>query len=58
MPAPGDETTIIAKSKDIITFGNNKKLIGSAVNAGETLCIISGADLTEGNVDTKYKEAK
>ncbi|GAB61371.1 MAG: efflux RND transporter periplasmic adaptor subunit [Candidatus Jettenia sp.] len=58
LPAPGDETTIIAKSKGIITFGNNKKLIGSSVNAGETLCIISGAGLTEGNVDTKYKEAK
>lgn len=56
--APGDETTIIAKCKGIITFGNNKKLIGSAVNAGETLCIISGAGLTEGNVDAKYKEAK
>ncbi len=58
LPAPGDETTIIARSKGIITFGNKKKLIGSAVNASETLCIISGAGLTEGNVDTKYKEAK
>ena len=58
VPAPGDETTIIAKSKGIITFGNNKKLIGSAVNAGETVFRISGAGLTEGNVDTKYKEAK
>lgn len=58
LPAPGDETTIIAKSKGIITFGNNKKLIGSAVNAGETLFTISGAGLIEGNVDTIYKEAK
>jgi len=58
LSAPGDETTIIAKCKGIITFGNNKKLIGSAVNSGETLFIISGAGLTEGNVDTKYKEAK
>ncbi len=58
LSAPGDETTIIAKSKGVITFGNNKKLIGSAVNAGETLFIISGAGLTEGNVDTKHKEAK
>ncbi|MDN3513154.1 MAG: hypothetical protein NG747_02000 [Candidatus Brocadia sp.] len=56
--APGDKTTIIAKSKGVITFGNNKILIGSAVNAGETLFIISGAGLTEGNLDTKYKEAK
>ena len=58
LPAHGDVTTITAKSKGIITFGNNKKLIGSAVNSGETLFIISGASLTEGNVDAKYKEAK
>jgi cobalt-zinc-cadmium efflux system membrane fusion protein len=58
LPAHGDETTITAKSKGIITFGNNKKLIGSAVNSGETIFIISGASLTEGNLDSKYKEAK
>jgi len=58
LPAQGDETTITAKSKGIITFGNNKKLIGSAVNSGETLFTISGAGLTEGNLDAKYKEAK
>ncbi|MGR3317395.1 MAG: efflux RND transporter periplasmic adaptor subunit [Candidatus Anammoxibacter sp.] len=58
LPASGDEIIITAKSKGIITFGNNKKLIGSAVNSGETLFIISGAGLTEGNLDTKYKEAK
>ncbi len=58
LPAHGDETTITAKSKGIITFGNNKKLVGSAVKPGETIFIISGAGLTEGNLDTKYKEAK
>ncbi len=58
LPARGDEITITAKSSGIITFGNNKKLIGSAVNVGETLFVISGAGLTEGNLDTKYKEAK
>jgi RND family efflux transporter MFP subunit len=58
LPARGDEITITARSKGIITFGNNKKLIGSAVNPGETLFIISGAGLTEGNLDTKYKEVQ
>ncbi|GJQ60081.1 MAG: efflux RND transporter periplasmic adaptor subunit [Candidatus Scalindua sp. AMX11] len=58
LPAHGDETTITAKSKGIIRFENNKKQVGAAVNAGETICIISGAGLTEGNLDTKYKEAK
>lgn len=58
LPAHGDVTTITAKSKGIIRFENNKKLIGSAVNSGETIFIISGAGLTEGNLDTKYNEAK
>ncbi len=42
LPAYGNETTITANSKGIITFGKNKKLIGSAVSAGETLFVISG----------------
>jgi len=58
LPARGDEVIITAKSKGIITYGNNRQLIGSAVNLGETLFIISSAGLTENNLDTKYKEAK
>ena len=58
LPAYGDEVIITAKSRGIITFGNNRKLIGSAVNSDETVFIISGAGLTEGNLDTKYEEAK
>ncbi len=58
MPTYGDEVIITAKSSGIITFGNNKKLIGSPVDSGETLFIIAGTGLTEGNLDTKYKEAK
>lgn len=58
LPTYGDEVIITAKCSGIITFGNNRKLIGSAVNSGETLFAISGAGLTEGNLDAKYKEAK
>jgi cobalt-zinc-cadmium efflux system membrane fusion protein len=58
LPAHGDEVIITARSSGIIKFGSDKKLIGSAVNSGETVFIISGAGLTEGNLDTKYKEAK
>ncbi|MDR4503285.1 MAG: efflux RND transporter periplasmic adaptor subunit [Candidatus Scalindua sp.] len=58
VPAHGDETTITATSKGIITFENTKILSGSAVNEGETIFIISGAGLTEGNLDAKYKEAE
>jgi len=39
LPAQGDKVIITAKSNGIITFGNNKKLIGSAVNSGETIDI-------------------
>ncbi|GAX61274.1 cobalt-zinc-cadmium resistance protein, partial [Candidatus Scalindua japonica] len=53
-----DEVIITAKSSGIISFGKNKKLIGSSVDSGETLFIISGSGLTEDNLDAKYKDAK
>lgn len=58
VPANGDEVIITAQSKGIITVANSGKLIGSSVNYGETIFTISGAGLTEDNLDTKYKEAK
>jgi membrane fusion protein, heavy metal efflux system len=58
LPAQGDEIIITAKSRGIITFGNNKKLIGSAINSGEFLFVISGKGLIENNLDAKYTLAK
>ena len=58
LPAQGDEVVIIAKSNGIIYFGNNKKMIGSAVNSGEILFEISGKGLIENNLDAKYTLAK
>ncbi|MCH7785789.1 MAG: efflux RND transporter periplasmic adaptor subunit [Bacteroidetes bacterium] len=58
LPAQGDEIIITAKSSGIITFGNNKKLIGSAINSGEILFTISGKGLIENNLDAKYTLAK
>jgi len=58
LPAQGDEVIITAKSSGIVTFWNTKKLVGSSVKKGETLFIISGSDLIDNNLDTKYKEAK
>ena len=58
LPAQGDEIILTAKSSGIITFGNNKKMIGSAVDSGESLFTISGKGLTENNLDTKYTVAK
>ena len=58
LPAQGDEVIITAKSGGVITFGNNKKLIGSAVNSGKTLFTISGKGIIEGNLDVKFTLAK
>jgi RND family efflux transporter MFP subunit len=58
LPAQGDEVVITAKSSGIITFRNNKKLIGSAINSGETLLTISGKGLIENNLDARYSLAK
>ncbi len=58
LPAQGDEVAITAKNGGIITFGNNKKLIGSAVSSGETLFTISGKGLIDNNLDAKYTLAK
>jgi len=58
LPAQGDEVVITAKSSGIISFGQNAKMIGSAINSGETLFTISGKGLIEGNLDAKYTLAK
>jgi cobalt-zinc-cadmium efflux system membrane fusion protein len=58
LPAQGDEVIITAKSNGIITFGNSKKQIGSAVNSGENLFSISGGGLTENNIDHDFATAK
>ena len=58
LPAQGDEIIITAKNKGIVTFGSNNKQVGSAVNSGETLFIITGGDLTENNIDNDFINAK
>lgn len=58
LPAQGDEVIITAKSDGIITFGGNKKLVGSSVNANETLFLITGGGLSENNIDSDFKDAK
>lgn len=58
LSAPGDEIIVIAKAKGIVLFSGSKTIIGSEVEAGTNLFIISGGDLAEGNVDATFKEAK
>lgn len=58
LPAQGDEVVVIAKSSGTVTF-NNSKLIGSAVNKGESMFTISGKGfIKEDNLETRYKVAE
>lgn len=58
LSAPGDEMIVTAKASGIVLFAGNKTIIGSEVNAGTNLFTIAGGDITEGNIDAVYKEAK
>lgn len=53
-----DEIILTAKNSGILTYANNKKLIGSTVKPGETLFTISGSSIINDNLDFQYKKAK
>lgn len=55
--AQGDEMVVAAKSNGIVRFNNNNT-IGKQVGNGELMFSISGGDITEDNMDAKYKELK
>jgi membrane fusion protein, heavy metal efflux system len=58
LPAQGDEMVVTANANGIITFAGNKAIAGTSVNDGEMLFAISGGNLTDGNTETLYKQAK
>lgn len=58
LPAQGDEVLVTATNSGIITYTSDTKMIGSAVQKGETLFTIRGGGLTESNIDKDYQEAK
>jgi len=58
LPAQGDEMVVTANTSGIITFIGNKAVIGTSVSSGETLFSISGKNLTDGNTETRYTQAK
>lgn len=58
LSAPGDEMIITAKASGIVVFSGKNTIIGSAVNAGNTLFTITGGDMTESNIDASVKDAK
>lgn len=58
LSAPGDEIIVTAKANGIVLFSGTKTIIGSEVNSGTNLFTITGGDLTEGSIDSNFKQAK
>ena len=58
LPAQGDEMVVTANTNGIVTFSGNKAVVGTSVRAGEMLFAISGKNLTDGNSETRYTQAK
>jgi len=58
LPAQGDEMVITANTNGVVTFTGNKAVVGTSIRAGEMLFSISGKNLTDGNTETRYTQAK
>jgi membrane fusion protein, heavy metal efflux system len=58
LPAPGDEATIVAKSDGTVRFNNPSIVPGKKVSAGESLFTISGAGITNNNIDAAVQTAR
>jgi cobalt-zinc-cadmium efflux system membrane fusion protein len=58
LPAQGDEMVVTAITNGIVTFSGNKAVVGTSVRAGEMLFAISGKNLTDGNTETRFTQAK
>lgn len=58
LSAPGDEMIVTAKASGVVVFSDKNTIVGSAVTTGNSLFTITGADMTEGNIDASVKDAK
>ena len=58
LSAPGDEMIVTAKASGVVVFSGRNTIVGSAVSAGNSLFTITGADMTENNIDALVKDAK
>ncbi|MDI1324392.1 MAG: efflux RND transporter periplasmic adaptor subunit [Algoriphagus sp.] len=58
LSAPGDERMVTANAGGTVQFSGTKTLVGSEVNSGTGLFIISGGNVTDGNIDAAYIESK
>ena len=57
MPAPGDESVIVATSNGVVTYSNSKTAEGMQVRKGEHLFNITSRNLAEGDHYSKVKAA-
>lgn len=58
LSAPGDEMIVTAKASGVVIFAGKNTIVGSAVSAGNSLFTITGADMTENNIDASVNEAR
>ena len=58
LSAPGDEMIVTAKASGVVVFSGKNTIVGSAVNSGNVLFTITGADMTESNINASVKDAK
>jgi cobalt-zinc-cadmium efflux system membrane fusion protein len=47
LSAPGDEMIVTAKASGVVVFSGKNTIVGSAVNSGNSLFTITGADMTK-----------
>ena len=49
---------VTAKASGVVVFSGKNIIVGATVNVGNSLFTITGADMTESNIDASVKEAK
>lgn len=55
LPAPGDETVIVAVSNGVVSYANRNLAAGSATRQGETLFYINSKNLNDGDYYTRVR---
>lgn len=58
LPSQGDEKTIVATTSGIVIYASTSSMIGTEVRKGQTLFTITGGNLTNNNVETRFIQAK
>ena len=58
LPAPGDESVIVATSNGIVSFSNKRLTEGTAVKKGETAFTIMSRNIAEGDAPKRNTNAR